>query len=258
MSDFKTNDEIREGELAQQRILNNVHVYALAEKYYLPALKELAVEKLRRDACKCPWEGLVPIAHEAYASTPSSDRALRDIVMQMCETHLDQIMEDKNLEAIMKDNADFASDMFKVATGKYKKQLKTIEDLRHKVKTKKEKIGRLMKKKRDLSEEVGIKKKMIKYMKTQHQNVTAACDYATRQLMRLFFEIPNRFKKGMECTYCGDTMAQLLRWENHGEYPYLIMTCDECNWRDRQDEGRRGKNEALSLEELDKKWIWLR
>ena len=256
VSDFETDDEIREGERAQQRMLNNVHVYALAEKYYLPELKELAVEKFRRDACKCPLEGLAFIAHEAYASTPNSDRGLRDIVIQMCETHLDQIMEDKNLEAFMRDNADFASDMFKVATGKYKKQLKATEDLRHKIKIKKEKVGRLMKKKRDLSEVLDDKKKMIRYIKTQHHNLTEANNFATLQLMCLFIHAPSRCKKDMECTYCGETTARLLEWEDHGEYPYLIVTCYDCNWRDRQKEGNRKKKEALSIEDLDKKGIW--
>ena len=252
----ETDEEICEGKQAQIRMLNNVDVYALAEKYNLPGLKELAAKKFRRDACKCPLNGLAAIAHETYTSTPSSDRGIRDLVIQICETHLDQIMEARDLEAVMEEIEGFGSDMFKVVRGKYKKQLEVNEDLRSKVRAKKQKVGKLIKKKRDLREQLNAKDEIIKYAKTQHENLDNAYSFASWQVHDMFNKLPFRLKKDLKCERCKDYSPEPLQWADSGEPPYLQITCDDCNWRNEQEWARDEKKKAFSLEELDYEWKW--
>lgn len=252
----ETDEEICEAKQAQLRMLNNVDVYALAEKYNLPGLKELAAKKFRRDACKCPLKGLAAIARETYTSTPSSDRGMRDLVIQICETHLDQIMEARDLEVVMEENEDFGADMFKVVRGKYKKQLEVNENLRSKVRTKKQKVGSLMIKKRDLREKFNAKDRMMKYMKTQHENLTEAYDFASWQVHMMYRDLPFSCKEVMKCERCKQRSPETLTWADKGEHPYLELTCDDCNWRSEQDSALYGKLKAISLKDLDFEWKW--
>lgn len=241
---------------AQLRMLNNVDVYAIAEKYNLPALKELAAKKFRRDICKCPLTGLTVIAHKAYTSTPSTDRGIRDLVIQICETNFDQIKDARDIGAVMEANGDFGYDMFKLARGKYKKQLKASEDLQSKVKTKKQKVGRLMKKKRDLSKRLNVQERMITYMKTQHANLTVAHEFASSKMWSFFNFLPSKDKQDCMCAHCGGNSPESVTWEKSGKPPYWLLSCDDCHWRDQEDIKELEMMKAISLQDLDDDWKW--
>ena len=75
---------------------SNVRVYAIAEKYNIPLLKEVAKEKFVKWAennwshCDFPV-----VAGEVYESTPSSDIGLRDVVSRLCGEHIKELVGKK-------------------------------------------------------------------------------------------------------------------------------------------------------------------
>ncbi|KAL9018121.1 MAG: hypothetical protein Q9185_004587 [Variospora sp. 1 TL-2023] len=72
-------------------ITNNAAVYALAEKYDIASLKNLAKEKFE-DHCACfQWEikNLVATLEFVYTSTPAADHGLRDVMTGVCLQQID-------------------------------------------------------------------------------------------------------------------------------------------------------------------------
>jgi hypothetical protein len=65
-------------------------VYALAEKYHIPGLKSVALEKFRKEA-DIWWESpcFLRAAEVVYSSTMDQDRPMRDIVIDTFVQHLD-------------------------------------------------------------------------------------------------------------------------------------------------------------------------
>ena len=67
------------------RMLNNIHVYAIAEKYDIPTLKSLAICKFEDLAVHFTlYPDFTSIIREVYESTPESDKGLRSIVIRLC------------------------------------------------------------------------------------------------------------------------------------------------------------------------------
>jgi len=78
----------------QPALFSSVRVYAIAEKYGIPLLKELAKERF------CTWtesnwahEDFPDIVREVFQSTPESDQGLRDIVVQVVAKHANRLTE---------------------------------------------------------------------------------------------------------------------------------------------------------------------
>ncbi|KAL8828732.1 MAG: hypothetical protein Q9191_002418 [Dirinaria sp. TL-2023a] len=69
----------------------NVQVYAMAEKFDVPELKELAMDKFLACAQGWPLPDFPSVVHEALSSTPESDRGLRDILKRILAEHVEDI-----------------------------------------------------------------------------------------------------------------------------------------------------------------------
>lgn len=74
--------------------LNSVRVYAIADKYDILSLKELARQWF------CDWaatnwlhEDFCDIVQEIFNSTPDSDRGLRDVVIQIVAMHAEDLIQ---------------------------------------------------------------------------------------------------------------------------------------------------------------------
>ncbi|KAL8920631.1 MAG: hypothetical protein Q9208_006113 [Pyrenodesmia sp. 3 TL-2023] len=72
-------------------LTNNVLVYALAEKYDIQPLKDLAKEKFELRSAT-PWEDddLVAVTELVHNVTPATDRGLRDLTVRHCSEHIDR------------------------------------------------------------------------------------------------------------------------------------------------------------------------
>ncbi|TVY28203.1 hypothetical protein LHYA1_G003352 [Lachnellula hyalina] len=95
-------------------LLNNVLVYAIAEKYGIAELKELAKSKFQGQAGSLLSAREFPeIIRELYRSTPSSDRGLRDIVSQVCAQHGRTIVDSPDLSDIILEVGEFGLDLLR-------------------------------------------------------------------------------------------------------------------------------------------------
>ena len=78
------------------RMMNNALVYAVAEKYDIPELKELAKQKFQTLACsKWPHDDFHAVIEIVFSTTHDGDMGLRQIVLDICEEHFQDILHHK-------------------------------------------------------------------------------------------------------------------------------------------------------------------
>lgn len=89
-------------------------VYAIAEKYNIKPLKDLARTKFETAADR-DWDSpYFPTTIDfVYTSTPPNDRGLRDIVVKLSRDHLKSLLYRPGFESMMEDNGDFGKDLVK-------------------------------------------------------------------------------------------------------------------------------------------------
>lgn len=86
------------------RLLVNTAVYALADRFNIPGLKDLAAAKFEAFAGFWPQHDFGTIVSAVLDSTPANDRGLRPIVAARCENHISEILGIKTFEG--KPNVD--------------------------------------------------------------------------------------------------------------------------------------------------------
>ncbi|KAL8920630.1 MAG: hypothetical protein Q9208_006112 [Pyrenodesmia sp. 3 TL-2023] len=107
-----------------QELLNNAHVYALAEKYDIQTLKTLAKDNFA--ACSMgKWddESLYTVLEAVYEITPTTDRGLRDVISEICARQLDEpygwstsrLMFQPKFQSIIYKDASIALDLLNLA-----------------------------------------------------------------------------------------------------------------------------------------------
>jgi len=86
-------------------------VYALAEKYGIPTLKAVALDKFKYEAGYF-WlaHDFLHAAEEVYTSTVEQDRGLRDIVVETIHQH-PTMLNSKATQDVIKNNQDLNFDM---------------------------------------------------------------------------------------------------------------------------------------------------
>jgi hypothetical protein len=102
-----------DGDRDLPQMVFNVKVYALADKYDIPKLKPLAIEKFEKVA-KANWNttDFALSISAIYESTPSSDRGLRDPAVKLAARHSNKLlMENKVFEEMMAEVAEFGKDL---------------------------------------------------------------------------------------------------------------------------------------------------
>jgi hypothetical protein len=74
-------------------MLNDISVYAIADKYDIPTLKKLAEIKFRSLAYSIwPHHNFPAIVKSAYESTSDNDEGLRGIVTSICADHIEDVL----------------------------------------------------------------------------------------------------------------------------------------------------------------------
>lgn len=111
------SDEDDEYETDDSHLLTHTRIYALAEKYDIPALKMLAKQKFEMAmACFYDSPEFADSIEEAYVSTIDSDRGLRDVVLQAFRSH-PQLANTQDVFAVIKRTPTLAFDLWKVERG---------------------------------------------------------------------------------------------------------------------------------------------
>ena len=101
------NEQVSENDEGQAALLSSVRVYAIADKYGIPLLKELAMDRFC-DRVEINWthEDFSDIVREIFQSTPDSDRGLRDIVVRIVATHAEALTQNDDFCQVLKEIGD--------------------------------------------------------------------------------------------------------------------------------------------------------
>ena len=112
--DDESDDEY---ETDDAHLLLHTRVYALAEKYDIPALKSLARRKFEMAmACFYDSPEFADAVEEVYYSTIDTDRGLRDIVLQAFRSH-PQLASTQDVFAVIKETPALAFELWKIERG---------------------------------------------------------------------------------------------------------------------------------------------
>ena len=118
--------------------MNNIRVYALADKYNIPALKELAKTKFKTcvTARKIPITRLTEIVDSIFHSTHETDPGLRDIIISnaAATSTPEQILGEGPLASAVRDHSAFGLGLLREVVEKhYSEQEKKRQDVRTKM-----------------------------------------------------------------------------------------------------------------------------
>ena len=109
-------------------------VYALGDKYNMPDLKDSAKMKFLFFAgLTSDWSCLSDVAANVYSSTPESDRALRDILVQACKAELRSLLALSAWQQVMDQHEDLKHDLLSAAATKMNDDHEELERLRRKL-----------------------------------------------------------------------------------------------------------------------------
>ncbi|OAL38196.1 hypothetical protein AYO20_02648 [Fonsecaea nubica] len=91
----------------QPALVSSVRVYAIADKYGIPPLKELARQRFC-DWAETNWlhEDFCSIAQEIFSSTPHNDRGLRDVVVQIVAMHANDLIQKDEFRSLVEEVGD--------------------------------------------------------------------------------------------------------------------------------------------------------
>ncbi len=96
-------------------MLFNVEVYGTAEKYDILALKLRAKDKFDKAVRTC-WD-MDDFAHcitDLYSSIPSTDRGLRDTVVEVAHEHISALLEKDDFRGVLEETAGFTADVLQL------------------------------------------------------------------------------------------------------------------------------------------------
>lgn len=96
----------------------HAELYAVAEKYQVPALKPLVTEKFSR-ACARFWDRdeFVGAARCVFASTPERDWGLRGVVVKTLFEHLGVLIEKEGVRELVREEGEVAVGVLRMCVG---------------------------------------------------------------------------------------------------------------------------------------------
>lgn len=103
--------------------MNNVRVYALAEKYNIPALKELAKTKFQNCKADYSYPLYRDVINAVFNSTPDTDSGLRDIVILKCAKKLEENLNEEGVAPMIRDHGSLGLGLLREIVKQHKSQL---------------------------------------------------------------------------------------------------------------------------------------
>ena len=123
------NTPLSEEELSRHpRMMNNVVVCAIAQKYDISELKELATSKFRELLwLKAPSPSLPHVVNAVIETTSIADSGLRSVVAKYCTHYRTKIVADDHLSTMIRGHGDLGLDVLRQckAEGRELEQTKT-------------------------------------------------------------------------------------------------------------------------------------
>ena len=189
---------------SDSRMMNNVLVYAIAEKYDISELKDLAKHKFRtQTSAAWPLDDFHAVTEAVFSTTPETDTGLRQIVMDICGEHSEDILRDKESRLMFFENKAIAAVVLDAAA----------RDVDHYVKRLNE----------ALAEQATMHKS---YLEAQEEKVIALKqNSAWISRLDVIIKHANNLEK---CRHCHREPKWLLeRVEDHGEFG-IQLRCSSC------------------------------
>jgi len=101
----------------QHNLLIHARVYALAEKYDIEGLRDLAASKFARQMQRhCESSEFATTLAEVYASSLNSTRGLRDVCLQMFRQHR-ELIRTECVEEAVREIPDLAWELLRLEWG---------------------------------------------------------------------------------------------------------------------------------------------
>ena len=101
-------EAIDDATTSHRKRMNNVLIYALADKYNIPALKELAKTKFQNCKAGYSYSLYRDVISAVYESTPDTDSGLRDIVILECAKEVEDILDEERVAPMIRDNGSLS------------------------------------------------------------------------------------------------------------------------------------------------------
>ena len=110
------------------KMMNNVVVCAIAQKYDISELKELATSKFRELLwLKAPSPSLPHVVDAVFETTSTADSGLRSVVTKYCAHHSSKIVADNQLSIMIKDHGELGLDVLREFKAEKQKELDTLK-----------------------------------------------------------------------------------------------------------------------------------
>ena len=121
------------GTVNRTKMMNNVQIYAVAEKYNLPELKELAVRKFE-SLMTSQWHhaNFEQIIKAVFTTTPSKDEGLRRVVQEACSRNFEKILEDDGTRDAVLNDKSLSKAVISAVMGKQEEDKLLLEEAKAK------------------------------------------------------------------------------------------------------------------------------
>ena len=212
--------------------LNNVLVYAVADKYDIPELKELAKRKFHA-LVKTKWTKIEfeAVGDAVFGTTPSQDTGLRSIMCQFCIHHFQSIAEDVKLRSVVLNNEELANALLENAVREKKKDMELLDgalakqiSLRDELFAAKEDLRLALDQKK--KGEVLLQMELAK-AKAETQTAVVQRDELSSRLNALV-DNANCWE---ECRNCGNGFGSWIESLGSSEHPQYQLRCSYCRCR---------------------------
>ncbi|MCJ1450412.1 hypothetical protein MMC28_000743 [Mycoblastus sanguinarius] len=125
---LKTTTVPEGGAQRHAKLMNNVAVYAIAEKYDIPELKELAKTKFTEILGIGILTPDIPMVVDAvFTITPDTDSGLRGVVIGACTRWAKTLVKDDGLNCMLKDHGELGLGVIRQMLGKRDALLKDLD-----------------------------------------------------------------------------------------------------------------------------------
>ncbi|KAL8700684.1 MAG: hypothetical protein Q9201_005313 [Fulgogasparrea decipioides] len=202
--------------------LNNVLVYALADKYDIQALKELSRVKFEARLGE-EWDGddVLTLLKVIYQSTPSDDRELRGIILKVYSRHKDELMVNPRFPEILGTDGLLAFDVLRI----FKDDLEEKASITQKLHEETEKLhmrnGALKKTIQAKNKEIEEKDMEMRTLKEELQD---AQDWALEEQQALKEDIEER----TNCRRCETPLTLVPQGYSTSKLVHMNVACPRC------------------------------
>lgn len=180
------------------RMMNNVDVYALADRYHIPDLKTLAKSKFQSLArCKLSLDDFFPLVGAVWWTTPEDDLGLREAVLDICEEQFQDILKSEDPRARVLEIPATGADARSVAVRKLEREQLMLRTKRVGIREKMLEIKAALDRKSEISREMAL---MYETISPNGQCRACHEEFHWREERSIS---PDKFGTKLTCVNCG-------------------------------------------------------